>query len=675
MRMGAIFARGSCRALKWMAMFGVVFALGAGSAAAQEVTKVELNSYTLDEAGSATVTATVSVPTTTEEAGSAEVMLTLVYEGNGIADETEAADETNDNRGPADISILTVNPLSVAFTAADAGKTVTGKFELSFARDLDAEDEKFYVTAAASGQNPAISTPRAATIMDAHEQKYVLSLPDAAKNMITEGADTAAMLTLKADPTRTVDIPVALAVNPNDPTKYTLGGIMTVENPQTTEVFGMGAVTATIAAAADGDRLDDEITVTAYSGALGSQKELTSLTITVADVHNLPVVEATIVDKDGEAIDPAPMSAMEGEDVYISLSRAKADAKEAPFISGEEIKVTLMPASGSAASAADYRLSQATTTVPAGESGMVKLELESDEDVGDEMLVFDAMVAGLDENGEETSMSMGIFMLTIVDGTDKLVEAKSMEDVYAALMAAKMEVMGDHGLNPGEDFMLMGSDLFDSMEGVSVSFVAASDSDAVDVSSDGSTITVMPMMATMEGMPAKITVTATAAMPSGVEILTQTRPNVAQVLFPVDVVLEPITYMISGPEDMNLAEGGMSAMVTVTANRGVDADTEVMLMRDGASMAGMDDFMVMPEMAMIMAGDMMAEFEVMAVEDDMMEEMEGLTLFAVVDGMQTDLTVSFYLMDMMPVPALPLIAQLLLAAFLGLGGYRRYLRR
>ena len=35
MRMGAIFARGSCRALKWMALLGVVFALGAGSAAAQ----------------------------------------------------------------------------------------------------------------------------------------------------------------------------------------------------------------------------------------------------------------------------------------------------------------------------------------------------------------------------------------------------------------------------------------------------------------------------------------------------------------------------------------------------------------------------------------------------------------------------------------------------------------
>ena len=36
MRTEAIFARGSCRALKWMAVFGMVFALGGGEAAAQE---------------------------------------------------------------------------------------------------------------------------------------------------------------------------------------------------------------------------------------------------------------------------------------------------------------------------------------------------------------------------------------------------------------------------------------------------------------------------------------------------------------------------------------------------------------------------------------------------------------------------------------------------------------
>ena len=42
--------------------------------------------------------------------------------------------------------------------------------------------------------------------------------------------------------------------------------------------------------------------------------------------------------------------------------------------------------------------------------------------------------------------------------------------------------------------------------------------------------------------------------------------------------------------------------------------------------------------------------------------------------MQVEGEVSLYIWDA-AVPALPIIAQLLLAAFLAIGGYRRYLRR
>ena len=46
MRTGAIFARGSCRALRWMALFGVVFALGGGEALAQTaMVDLEANNY------------------------------------------------------------------------------------------------------------------------------------------------------------------------------------------------------------------------------------------------------------------------------------------------------------------------------------------------------------------------------------------------------------------------------------------------------------------------------------------------------------------------------------------------------------------------------------------------------------------------------------------------------
>ena len=58
MRTGAIFARGSCRALKWMALFGVVFALGAGSAAAQ-ITITGPSSNEVDEGNTAIYTVNV----------------------------------------------------------------------------------------------------------------------------------------------------------------------------------------------------------------------------------------------------------------------------------------------------------------------------------------------------------------------------------------------------------------------------------------------------------------------------------------------------------------------------------------------------------------------------------------------------------------------------------------
>ena len=130
---------------------------------------------------------------------------------------------------------------------------------------------------------------------------------------------------------------------------------------------------------------------------------------------------------------------------------------------------------------------------------------------------------------------------------------------------------------------------------------------------------------------------------------------------------------------MNVVEGGMGAMVTATANRAVTEDVTVMLKRDRAmSSAGDDDYTAEP--ITIMAGQMSGSTMVMAVEDNMMESVdnmaEELVLYGMTEGMAGEVTgqVKLYLWDA-AVPALPVIAQLLLAAFLALGGYRRYLRR
>ena len=62
MRTGAIFARGSCRALKWVALLGVVFALAAGQAAAQTPATMTLATY--KGANVSPVTVTMSGPVT-----------------------------------------------------------------------------------------------------------------------------------------------------------------------------------------------------------------------------------------------------------------------------------------------------------------------------------------------------------------------------------------------------------------------------------------------------------------------------------------------------------------------------------------------------------------------------------------------------------------------------------
>ena len=530
----------------------------------------------------------------------------------------------------------------------------TYKFRVAVGQDLDAEDEKFQVMVSIDGDG---KRSKVVTIDDAQEQTYVLSLPVAAKGAITEGKS--AKLTLEAKPKRTIDIPVTLALEPNDPSRYTLSAA--------NGTFGTTSLETTVSTKADSNRADDTLTVTGYTDRHG---EFASLDITVKDANALPAVKATLVDKDGKALDPQPESVMEGETVKVMLTAVDKDGKA--MKAAEKLTITLMPTG--TADAQDYRLSPQSFEIASGKesSAAVDLMVTEDQDIGEETLMFDAAVAGEAKNGTEKRSLAGVLSLMITDGTQKLVWANSQEDVEAAVYTAKNAGAGDDmTLTAGEMIEVMGAFLFSSAEGVTVSYTAASDmSDVASVSVSGGAVMVT---AAAEGM-AHITITAHASMPSGVKILDQTDPGMASVMFPVEVGLEALSIVLSGPEDMNLAEG-MSAMVTATANRAVTADTTVMLMRDREmSSAGDADFSV--EAITIKAGAMSDSTMVMAVEDNMAEDMEELVLYGMTEGMAGDVTgeVKLYLWDA-AVPALPVIAQLLLAAFLAVGGYRRYRRR
>ena len=428
----------------------------------------------------------------------------------------------------------------------------------------------------------------------------------------------------------------------------------------------------------DKNRDMDTIMVEATVAGTASSR-VPALPIEVADIHALPMADkisakAYMDDGEGKASKNEAMSVIEGGDpVHVTVT---VDRGTSGYPDGEALEVSVM---ADASQALDYRVDPAMITVGSGpgeRNETFKLWALADDDVGEENLMLTLTAKGAKaDNGPGEVMQM--FSISIEDDTTAKVWVKdgAMDAIYDARSDAGGD---DEMLNPGENFEIMTDDLFGHLPTVTVAYAASSDNSAVSVSASGEQIMVMPQ--DMEGT-AKITITATATDKASSFDTSQDRSDVAHIMFEVDVMLGALTYTVMPPEDMNLVEGGESAKVKVMASRPLAGDetAEVVLMRDGSSSATMDDFTVMPEMVMLAAGDEMAEFTVMAVEDDMPDGGVGmpemLTLFAVVDDMQmTDKTVMFYIWDM-AVPALQIIAQLLLAGLLGLGGYRRYRRR
>ena len=659
MRTGAIFARGSCRALQWMAVFGVVFALGAGSAVAQVTVDAP---ETVDEGGRATLTVTAKVDVAAaHNAASTITVTTTAAAGTAIAPDT-AAETTGagvDLNDPADLVF------NVAVNDGDDSveRTYTGTITVQTLPDLDAENEVVSLTftvAASDATNvtnaggvalalDADSSPADITIDDTDTQTFELDLTTSEPQ---EGASI--VVELKAVPAP-VDLshPTTLIV---DAAGYTVG--------PTAATLSSTADSATITItppATDGDRDEDAITLSALVAGT-TEDRADPLVIDVEDIHTLPagdkITAKAYMDDDGDKSEDEAMSVMEGgAPVHVTVT---VDRGTSGYPAGEALDVAVM---ADASQGMDFRAEPVKLSIGAGtgeQTADFMLWALADQDVGAEDLMLNLVATGATAaNGP--GESMGMFSIMIEDATAPMVQVK--DDAQEQLMTA----MGDDPLNPGDSFSLMASDLFMfDMDAVSVSYGVSVAGGAVSASVSGDAVMVMAE----EAGEAEVTITATATSMMSSFVVTQTTSNVAQIAFTVMVELADLMVTLTGPEDMNLAEG-MSAMITATANRPVVGDTMVELIPSPDDTAAPADYMVDP--LMIMDGMMEGTTMLTAVDDNMMEDMEMLTLEGRVGEMKTN-TVMFYLWDA-AVPALPLIAQLLLAAFLAIGGYRRYLRR
>ena len=580
--------------------------------------------------------------------------------------------------------------LSGELAAADYDANVAGELTIQAGQssgqvtvyatsDDDAEDEILLLQAIPDNQmfNPHSDAngpggkERLFGIMDSHTQGYALT---AVPTKIYEAGTRATVSTLHFTPNfRRVDdllTNVTLTSSHSSYSALFASGLNTMALPA-----GAAGVTAQFqliptrrpaaACSCDGDRADDEVVVNAVIGG----EVVATTTITVVDVHKLPDITVTATTESGAG----PLTELAEGSKYKVMVEADRNNPSGE-VTGETVRVRLALADSSDAVAEDFRITPSFRDISGSsnnQSSTFDLEvLAGDGDIGEEMLVLDATVQGRDSRSGTATETGGTLSVTLVDTTTLNVEPKTDAEVELAVTKARNESEGADNLWTAgdDDVSIMLGDLFKlPSTGFNISADAMSgDTDVVMAEADSTGVTVK---AVGPGT-AKVTVTATTAATSVKS--TQISANIATVEFEIMVDKLDLVLMLSGPEDMNLVEG-MEAMLTVTANQKVAEDIEVMVMRDRSkSTASEDDYEV--GMLTIEAGEMSGTTMVMAVEDDMAEDMEELVLYAMAGDMEVDGEVMLYLWDA-AVPALPIIAQLLLAAFLGLGGYRRYRRR
>ena len=428
----------------------------------------------------------------------------------------------------------------------------------------------------------------------------------------------------------------------------------------------------------DGNRVPDTITLEAHAGPAGRDALADSLDITVLDIHGLPAgdaITAKAMDEDGSEV----MEIVEGGDsVYLTLTLDRGRGAQ-ELITTEELTVDIRPANS--AQVADYDLTETRVVFEERSSGKqtndvdleIMLSARNDEDVGDEELELSLVLSGDSDVGTETST--GTFTIAIVDDTMQKVWPLQEEEAYPALMDAMEAGGGDEGLNPGESFMVMTDDLFGVADGYTASYGVSVEGEGVSVSASSDHVTVTAESAG----ESTVTVTATAKMTSSSFKADQTVSDVAHITFPVTVVDKMLMLTIEMPD--NAMEGnvveGMSYHIPVMTNRAVHEDTDVtFVQRGGAENAASEDDYSIGDVT-IMAGEMEAMAELMITED-MMDDAghamgEQLVIYAMAGDVESD-DLTFTIWDE-AVPALPLIAQLLLALFLMAGGARLYRRR
>ena len=629
-------ARRNRRAPKWAAALAVVFAFGGGEAAAQLTAddtfhgnglKVDVAEQ-VTEGANATIAVTLKASVAANTASTTTVTVSVEVR-HGAEDATSE---------PADVS-LNPGAAMLTFPANTTGSAVTrevsGTILLQTNHDPDAEDETVVLAISASGGRLSIRAGvgagdeplRMVTVVDDETQSYVLALtPGAAPR---EGAPFDVMV--RADPehedgSKTLTLQIretGYSLDTDDSMDGDqLSGTLDVNNPSFT-----AAITPPVN---DKNRVDDTVTVTAYSGTVGNATEEDSQTFRVADAHALPAATAiTVVARD--AANQVVSSVSEDGDVELTVSVDRGSGHTAA--TGEALSVALSLAPSDPAQASTYRLAPASVALPAvtpdgtqSAATTVRLEALLDEFVNDDRLVLNLVTTGESTHGAGSVESS--FEIAVEDTTVKQIAPKPDSAVKQAFEAASAAVASGDGLNPGEAFSVAVSDLFEGMApGSTVVYSATSSDPSVQVSASTTAVTVTAVSGGSAVVRVNARVTGFASA------VPQTRSDEAAIEHTVTVGDLPLQVSLTADPAAAVEEGG-AVTLTAAANRAVlageDATVRLTLVGPVVEPA--------PTSMTIAVGEKMASVMFEVVDDDEVKDLGEVVVVATGDSLETDPT-------------------------------------
>ena len=541
----------------------VLLAASPGTAWAQasQVTDIAVRSVRVDAANAAGVVAEGTTSNVTVTLNKAVPVGDTVTATIGVTYATGAVGETGNAEA---------GEVVVATSVLIPGGSSYGSTPVIFGLDTDAVDESFRISVSEleidSNTSPAstvvdsshsdwavMSTPATGKIDDAQEQVYKFTTTTVA-SQIREGSAIAFVLMASPPRPANEDVRLHLAAT----SRYTIGGTGVTAADASTGTPAFANVTSAEATTGnavtltgptnDGNRTDDMVTLTAHMGTAVQTTQVAMAEVTVLDIHQLPAPDAITADardnmrRDlGTEID----SVMEGDTAYVWVAVINTAQDR---VADETFTVDVTGADPG--QSLDYKITRpagarTTSGSPQGTDrvGPWVIEVYEDEDVGMEDLMLSLDVDGSTGNGGG-SVS-GSFSLSIEDNTEKKVWPLPEAEAYPAITDAMDAAAGDDGLNPGESFTVMTSDLFGMAEGYTAAYAASVEGGAVSVSASGDSVTVNAVAAG----ESKVTVTATARMSSSFQA-DQSVSNVASITFPVEVVDVPEPSV----EDMNAIE-------------------------------------------------------------------------------------------------------------------------